>query len=53
MEQWLNSFSYRIKLGFWIFFSCFVITFLIAGLTAGFQSLKAAYAKPIKSLKYE
>ncbi len=53
MEQWLSSFSYRIKQGFWIFLLAFGITFIIALLTAGFQSLKAAYAKPVDSLKYE
>lgn len=53
MNNWLQSFAYRIKIMPWIFviagFSVIVITLL----TISFQSIKAAIANPVKSLRTE
>ena len=53
MEQWLNNFAYRIHLSLSVFVLAGVITFLLASLTAGVQSLKIALLNPVDTLKYE
>ena len=53
MSQWLNGFAYSIKLEWWMFVGAGVLAMVIAFLTIGFQSVKAALANPVKSLKSE
>jgi len=53
MSKWLQDFSYRISIGWWIFVMAAAVALLIALLTVSFQSIKAAMANPIKSLKTE
>ncbi len=53
MDQWLADFAYRIRLEWWIFAAAGIGALSIAFLTVGFQSLKAALANPVKSLKSE
>ncbi|MFZ2907484.1 MAG: ABC transporter permease [Cyclobacteriaceae bacterium] len=53
MNEWLSEFAYRIDLGVWIFLAGIGITLLIAVLTVGYRSLRAASANPVKSLRYE
>lgn len=53
MEQWLESFVYRMDLSVLIFVVSGVITFLIAWLTIGFESVRAALSNPVKSLRSE
>ncbi|WP_299533451.1 ABC transporter permease [Ulvibacterium sp.] len=53
MNQWLEGFTYRIELSFWMFLSGGSITLIIAILTCSFQSIKAALANPIYALKEE
>jgi len=53
MNEWLNGFAYRIELNAWIFLAGVGVTLLIAVLTVGYRSLKAATANPVKSLRYE
>lgn len=53
MNQWLNNFSYKIEIGPAVFVAGLVITFLIAILTVGYRSLKAARANPAHSLRSE
>ncbi len=52
-NQWLNQFTYKISVGPLIFITGLVATFLIAVLTVGYRSFKAASANPVDSLKYE
>lgn len=53
MHTWLDGFVYRIQIGIGVFGLTVLITLLVAIMTVGYQSLKAALADPIKSLKSE
>ena len=53
MKQWLQSFAYRIDIGWWTFVLSGGIALLIALLTVSFQAIKAASTNPVKSLRYE
>ena len=53
MHKWLGDFAYRIDLSWWVFALAMLIILTVAYLTIVFQSLKAAIANPIKSLRTE
>ncbi|MDB4903162.1 MAG: FtsX-like permease family protein [Mucilaginibacter sp.] len=53
MTKWLEDFTYRAPVSWWIFAFAGVTAILIALLTVSFQSIKAAVANPIKALKTE
>jgi putative ABC transport system permease protein len=53
MSVWLKNFIFRVDLGVGIFISAITVTFLIAFITVGFNSLKAALMNPIKALRSE
>jgi len=54
MEQWLTqSFEYRIDMNIYILLGAVGIVFLIAWLTISYQSLKAASANPVRTLRSE
>jgi putative ABC transport system permease protein len=51
MQKWLSDFAYRIDLQWWMFAGAGAVAVLIAFLTVGFQSVKAALANPVNALK--
>lgn len=53
MSQWLENFSYKIDMGPATFLAGFAITILIAVLTVGYRSFKAAVVNPAQSLRSE
>ena len=53
MNNWLANFAYRVELGWWIFALAGGMAILVALLTVGFQSMKAALANPVHSLRSE
>jgi len=53
MNKWLEIFAYRTGLEIWMFIVSALVTSAITILTIGSQTLKASYANPIDSLKYE
>ena len=53
MQNWLENFTYRIEIGVGIFVLAIAATFLVAMLTVSFQSIRAALASPIDSLRSE
>jgi len=53
MNRWLQGFAFRTNIGIWIFVVSAALAFVIALFTVSFQSIKASYANPVKSLKYE
>jgi len=53
MQIWLQGYSYRINIEWWMFMAAAVLSLIIALLTVSFQAIKAALANPVKSLRTE
>jgi len=53
MNAWLQDFAYKINLGWSVFVIAGLIAIAIALFTISFQSIKAAVANPVKSLRTE
>jgi putative ABC transport system permease protein len=53
MAEWLHNFAYRTSLDWWVFALAGLLAAVIAFVTISFQSIKAALANPVKSLKTE
>jgi putative ABC transport system permease protein len=53
MHQWLQNFEFKIHISWWTFGFTGLLMVCIALLTVSFQSLKAAVANPVKSLRTE
>jgi putative ABC transport system permease protein len=53
MHSWLQDFSYRINITWWVFVIAAMLAVLIALLTISFQAIKAATANPVKNLRTE
>ncbi len=51
MGGWLERFAYRVEVGWWIFVAVGTSAVVIALLSVGYQSLRAALADPVKSLR--
>ncbi len=50
---WLRSYAYRTTAGLLVFVSAAVIVIVIAMLTVGFQTYRAADKNPVEALRYE
>jgi putative ABC transport system permease protein len=53
MNKWLQDFAYRISIQWWVLVLAGAGAMLIAIVTVSFQSVKAALANPVNSLKNE
>ncbi|RYY28687.1 MAG: ABC transporter permease, partial [Chitinophagaceae bacterium] len=53
MYQWLQDFSYRTDMSWWIFAVAGCLAVLIALITISFQAIRAAVANPVISLRAE
>ena len=53
MNNWLQNFAYRINISWWIFFTAGSLAVIIALATISLQSINAAVANPVKSLRTE
>lgn len=53
MHKWLLDFASRIDIAWWVFVLAGVVALIIAFATISFQSIKAANANPVKSLRSE
>jgi ABC-type antimicrobial peptide transport system permease subunit len=53
MNKWLQDYTYRINISWVIFFIAGLLAIVIAVATVSFQSIKAAIANPVKSLRTE
>jgi len=52
-NKWLQNYPYRSTISGWLFISSGLLVILIALFTISFQSIKAAIANPVKSLRTE
>jgi len=53
MSTWLQHYSYRVNLDWWVFASAAFGAMLITVLTVSYQSIRSALANPVKSLRSE
>jgi len=53
MNNWLQSYTYRVAIGWWIFALAGFAAVFIALLTVSYQAIKAALMNPVKSLRTE
>ncbi|MFC4870662.1 ABC transporter permease [Negadavirga shengliensis] len=52
-HSWLSNFAFRIHVGSWYFLATGLVALAVALLTVSLQSLKAALANPVESLRSE
>jgi ABC-type antimicrobial peptide transport system permease subunit len=53
MNNWLQQYAYKIDMGWWMFILAALLTICVAFITVSYQSIKAAIANPVKSLRTE
>ena len=53
MYTWLQSYTYRVDIEWWVFVLAAALAMLIALLTVSYQALKAAMSNPVQSLRSE
>ena len=53
MDSWLQDYSHRVSIHWWVFAVAGLAAFTITICTVSFQSIKAAMANPMKSLRTE
>jgi putative ABC transport system permease protein len=53
MDKWLQNYAYKITISWWIFALSGLIAVFIAFITISFQTIRAALANPVKSLRSE
>ncbi|QEM10164.1 ABC transporter permease [Mucilaginibacter rubeus] len=51
MHRWLQDFAYKISIQIWVFIAAGAVAIFIAFITVSVQSLRAALANPVKSLR--
>lgn len=53
MNKWLETYSYRIDIQWWVFALAGILSVLVALVTVSFQAVRAATSNPVKSLRTE
>ena len=53
VDWWLKNYTYKVEIGILVYCLAGGIAFLIAWLTMGYQSIKAATSNPVQSLRSE
>jgi putative ABC transport system permease protein len=53
MSKWLEDYSYRVNISWWVFGITVLVALIIALITVSFQSIRAASSNPVKSLRSE
>jgi putative ABC transport system permease protein len=53
VEWWLKNYTYKVDLGITVYLLAGIGAFVVAWLTIGYQSIKAATANPVESLRSE
>ena len=53
MNKWLQGFAYRTTISWWVFAVSVLAALIVTCIAVGFQTIKAAIANPVKSLRTE
>jgi ABC-type antimicrobial peptide transport system permease subunit len=53
MSKWLENYTYRISVEWWVFAVAGFLSIMIALITISFQAIRAAIANPVESLRTE
>lgn len=53
MDKWLQNFAYRTSISWWIFLASGISVIIVSLITLSVQTIKAAIANPVKSLRTE
>lgn len=53
MQRWLEGFAYQAPIGIFVFLLAGLTALLIAWITVGLQTAKAAFSNPVKSIRHE
>jgi putative ABC transport system permease protein len=53
MNKWLEDFAYRTHISWWVYALAVFAALIVTSTAVGFQTIKAAIANPIKSLRTE
>jgi ABC-type antimicrobial peptide transport system permease subunit len=53
MNKWLQDFAYRTTISWWVFAVAVLAALVVTCIAVGFQTIKAAIANPVKSLRTE
>ena len=53
MHSWLNNYTYKVDIEWWVFIAAGLLSVTIALVTVSYQAIKAATANPVKSLRSE
>jgi putative ABC transport system permease protein len=53
LNRWMRTYSYRADMVIWLFLAAGAAAFLLAVVTVGVQTLRAATTSPARSLRYE
>jgi ABC-type antimicrobial peptide transport system permease subunit len=53
MNKWLQDFAYRTSISWWVFAVAVLAALVVTSIAVGFQTIKAAVANPVKSLRTE
>jgi putative ABC transport system permease protein len=53
INKWLETYQYKVEIGWWVYALSGIAAFLIAWLTMSYQSIRAAISNPVDSLRNE
>ena len=53
MNKWLQDFAYRTAISWWVFAVAVLSALVVTCIAVGFQTIRAAVANPVKSLRTE
>lgn len=53
LQEWLESYAFRIRMEVWLFAYPLLLIFILAYVTVVLKSIKVAVANPVESIRYE
>jgi putative ABC transport system permease protein len=53
MDTWLNNYTYKVSIGWWVFAMAGLLSMLVAIASVSYHAIITALANPIKSLRTE